>query len=128
MIRKVTEGDEKAIERCVEDLIKWLAAKELFQDVNIYANGLCYSSNMHGDCACDETITPHATVFIRKEPNPETIVEYFNPKLINMTFEGPLYHALNYGYRVEPQLNEFFEKRGLYFEYGYAWSLSTYMN
>lgn len=54
---------------------------------------------------------------------------YGNEAVLSMTFEGPLYEALNYGewggYR-EGGAVDFFanvgQKYGLYFEQGYAWS------
>lgn len=54
-------------------------------------------------------------------------IEYANEDLITMSFEGPLYHEINYGNgKTYDDLRTFFEKRGLYFELGYAWSLATY--
>ncbi len=129
MIKKVTPDDPESKERCVHDLIRWLARRDLFQDVNIYANGLCWSTEKRDGYRDADDIAPGVNVFVGEEPDPASIVEYFNPELVNMSFEGPLYDAVNYGIgHIEEALNEFFEKRGLYFEYGYAWSLSTYQN
>ena len=48
-----------------------------------------------------------------------------------MTFEGPLYEALNYGgydenpWQTEEELTAIFRKYGLYYELGNAWNLTA---
>lgn len=49
-----------------------------------------------------------------------------------LAFEGPLYHALNYGFQEEPafytesRFREFLEALGYYYELGNAWNAGIY--
>ena len=47
---------------------------------------------------------------------------------MSMSFEGPLYDALNYSSsgKHEEALSNIFKKYGKYFELGNAWNLSLY--
>lgn len=36
---------EQTIENLATDIFNWLVDKELWQDVNIYFNGICWSTN-----------------------------------------------------------------------------------
>lgn len=133
-LKKITKDstpEEK--EKLVMDLIHWLDKRDLFMDISIYANNKCWSSNYY-----KPTIEPDITVIkdtnIAKDkfylkPNmiAKDCIQYANNDLITMSFEGPMYHEINYGDgKTYNDLQAFFEKRGLYFELGYAWSLSTY--
>lgn len=62
-------------------------------------------------------------------------VEYFNDDTITMTFEGALYELLNGLWnsdydseyqKLYDEFNNIFKKYGLYYELGYAWSLTAY--
>lgn len=127
-LKRITPKDTQAKEAFAYALIKWLKKRDLFEDVFLYVNGFRYSdspSNNGQKIQIGDGIECYRSVC----EDPCEIVEYANPELITMTFEGALYHALNYGDgRTEKALNDLFEARGLYFEYGYAWSLSAYEN
>lgn len=130
-IKPITPKDTDAKERFAMKIIEWLAKRELWYEVAIYVNGKRYSADSY-----DKTKNPMrlqtpkdgVTYYAVDVPDPTVIVEYANPDLITMTFEGPLYQALNYDSDMEQAFMDLFEKRGLYFEYGYAWSLSAYEN
>lgn len=130
-IKPITPRDTDAKERFAMKIIEWLAKRELWYEVAIYVNGKCYSADGY-----DKTKNPvrlqtpkdGVTYYVTDVPDPTVIVEYANPDLITMTFEGPLYQALNYDSDMEQAFMDLFEKRGLYFEYGYTWSLSAYEN
>lgn len=132
-IKKITEqssNEEK--ETLVKDLIKWLVNHNMFSDINIYCNNKCWKSDNHKPhsnmtAIRDNSIYPDGVIYVYDNINVKQYIEYANPKLITMSFEGPLYHALNYGnWKLEQELNDFFAARGLYFELGYAWPLSLY--
>lgn len=133
MSKKITEqstSEEK--EQVVMDLIQWLAKQELFHDVCIYCNKKRWLSDWYNDrkenvqVIENETISPDP-FYVQENINVTDYIKYANENLITMSFEGPLYHALNYGNNdIYKNLRKFFAKRGLYFELGYAWSLATY--
>ena len=130
-IKPITPKDTDAKERFAMKIIEWLAKRELWYEVAIYVNGKCYSADGY-----DKTKNPvqlqtpkgGVTYYATDVPDPTVIVEYANPDLITMTFEGPLYQALNYDSDMEQAFMDLFDRHGLYFEYGYAWSLSAYEN
>lgn len=130
-IKPITPRDTDAKERFAMKIIEWLAKRELWYEVAIYVNGKCYSADGY-----DKTKNPvrlqtpknGVTYYATDVPDPTVIVEYANPDLITMTFEGPLYQALNYDSDTEQAFMDLFDRHGLYFEYGYAWSLSAYEN
>lgn len=130
-IKPITPRDTDAKERFAMKIIEWLAKRELWYEVSIYVNGKRYSADSY-----DKTKNPvrrqtpkgGVTYYATDVTDPTVIVEYANPDLITMTFEGPLYQALNYNSDTEQAFMDLFEKHGLYFEYGYAWSLSAYEN
>lgn len=135
-IKKVTnKSTPEEKEKVVYDLIKLLIKHDMFSDVNIYCNDKRWKSEWDGpgkpedkDCYLlkdkdQKTITP---VYVQNDVKAYDYIAFANPNLITMSYEGPLYDALNYGYKMEKELTKFFEARGLWFEYGYAWSLSVY--
>lgn len=67
---------------------------------------------------------------IEKDVLVKDYLEYYNrsnPKAIAMTFEGTLYHDINYGSnKIFKRLESLFNENGYYSEFGYAWSLSIY--
>ena len=130
-IKPITPRDTDAKERFAMKIIEWLTNLELWYDVAIYVNGKCYSAD-NFDITKNpvrlQTPKDGVTYYATDVPDPTVIVEYANPDLITMTFEGPLYQALNYDSDMEQAFMDLFEKHGLYFEYGYAWSLSAYEN
>ena len=68
---------------------------------------------------------------VLEDEDPHTYTEYAGD-ILTMTFEGPLYEALNYGdyggyqWKTEEELTAIFRKYGLYYELGNAWNLTAY--
>lgn len=93
-----------------------LIENEAFMDVAIYYddNRMTYGDGYKG-------------INIIKK-NVADIIEYNNPETLTMGFEGPFYHAMNYG--DNPKLIKKFDQLlttfGLYYELGFAWSLTLY--
>lgn len=58
--------------------------------------------------------------------------EYFeysnNDESVSMSFEGTMYHMMNYGDlpKLMEKFNKIFERHNCYYELGYAWSLTVY--
>lgn len=119
---------EKKMEHLAKDIYKWCVKKDLWGDNCIYFNGKAWASWSEWYGAQGKQIAEN--LYEYEDKNPKDYFEYGNPDTLSMSFEGPLYHALN-GYvngwtKLESQFAKLFEKYGLYYEMGYAWSLSAY--
>lgn len=110
------------IEEMANEIIAYLKANNLNDDVSIYFNnkriilGNNYDSIKQDFVPCEK---------VEKDINP---LDYFcaNPKhILSMGFEGNLYHLINYGGSTE-KFDAIFEKYGLYYEQYDAWNLSAY--
>lgn len=107
-------------EQLANDIIKFLKKNDLDTDVTLMYNG----KRVFADTGDVEDIVSAGDY-----------VEYFNDDTITMTFEGNLYELLN-GYwdnefndtyqKMYDDFGKIFEKYGLYYELGYAWSLAAY--
>lgn len=119
-------------EKLAINIMKYLNKYDMFRDVLIYVNNKCIASNpvSRKDEYEKRETDNHIEYWVRKEPDPKKYIEYANPETITMSFEGPLYDAVNYGigrgYKTEDEMQKIFAKYDLYFEFGYAWSLSGY--
>lgn len=130
------------IKTMAEDLLQYLIDLDLDMSVRIYFN----FKDGHGTAI--QTTLPSASCnyrcitqvkgknsykyYILDDINPRDYFEY-NGDYLSMSFEGPLYHILNYtAYResrmerVNKQLNNYFSHYGLYMELGNAWNASVY--
>lgn len=124
---------EHQMEELALKIIKLLDQHDMFFQVNIYVNKKCYSDHKRPS-AIEHRIeyTKHKQtiqVSYYETPCPDVTkqVEYSNPDTLTMTFEGPLYHDMNYGnQKITNKLEALFSKYRLYSEQGYAWSLSLY--
>lgn len=133
-LKKITTNSTPAEkEKLVFDLIHWLDKRDLFMDIHIYANHKCWSSDYYDKTlknnmsAIEDPKIAKDKFYVTDNVTAKDYIEYANEDLITMSFEGPLYHEINYSDgKTYNDLKTFFEKRGLYFELGYAWSLSTY--
>ena len=121
--------------KLAEDMIDFMTKRDLFYDVFIYVNNKRIASNI---CSPDKTddyekkITAKGSkYYISKDAyKGSDYVEYANDETITMTFEGPMYHEYNGNYgnwKTYEAFNKLPEKYGLWFEQGYAWSLSAYV-
>lgn len=110
------------------ETIKYLAINGMFVQIDIYAAGMHYSDAKHSWQELDRNLVPGAPVWAGEYGT--CPCEYHNPETLTMTFEGPLYHAINYGtghgYRAWPELDAIFARYGLHLELGHAWSLACY--
>lgn len=109
----------KKIEKLKDDIIKLLQKNGMWIDVYIYCNGKCWGTSDKE--AKHFRYDGEPFVF---EDDPHRVTEYAGD-ILTMTFEGPLYDALNYGTGWEDLLQNLFGKYGLYFEFGNAWNLTA---
>ena len=118
---------EEKIKELATEILDLLLAHEMWIDVQIYFNGKCWSSHNK------EKGTFHYNDkenVVEYDADPRDYFEYVRtPNILSMGFEGPFYEAMN-GYSgswtVESQFSKILEKYGLYYELGYAWSLTCY--
>ena len=109
------------MEQLALDIIGLLKEYGMFYDVCIYANGKKW--------AYDSTAPNQYTVEDGVDPN-QWLNYVASDHLLSMSFEGPLYHALNYyeGGHDEflDRFTKLFYAHNIYYELGEAWSLSCY--
>lgn len=119
--KKITKAQ---IDKLARELRKYLLDRKMWVDTTIYFNGKAFSTDdRHGRYYYND---PHNLIVLENE-DPHRVTEYAGD-ILTMTFEGPLYDALNYGepsWRVEEELRQVFEKYGLYYELGNAWNLTA---
>ena len=96
-------------------IVRWLKKHHMDSDVAIFFSNKCWRFDSSGIMTIDENVKG------------SEYFEYANDKTISMTFEGPLYEALNmhYGYSHYDSFNEI-NTEGYYFEMGHAWNLAYY--
>lgn len=111
----------------MESIIRYLYKNNATDMVNFYVNNKHYSSEFH------EGYIQHSLGNQRhywEDSNPCDVtkqIEYNNPKTITITFEGPMYHDINYGpQKILRHIEKLANTYGLYPELGYAWSLALY--
>ena len=116
------------MELLARDIYDWCVKNDLWGDNIIYFNGKAWSSSSDWGMASGKKIDEELYEYENK--NPLDYFEYANPNTLSMSFEGSLNHVLNgyvYGWvKLEAEFSKLFEKYGLYYEMGYAWSLSAY--
>lgn len=120
---------KKQKENLALDVIAYLMKKDLFYDVTVYADGKAYSSeaNTFGGKSKEIKTKYEKSYYLTNDIDVESQLEYCNPDTVSISFEGPLYDALNYGsYQTMEDLTVIAKKYGLYPEQGNAWNLSFY--
>lgn len=116
-------------EKLAKDIIEFLLTHEIFDDTYIYVNGKRYGT-YDGEGHYNYGTSSWNNVYVEDNQDPRKYFEYAGPYL-SMSFEGPLYDALNYGWEYETyqkweeELTEIFKKHGFYFELGNAWNLTA---
>lgn len=111
------------IEEMVKEIIDYLKANDLYNDVSIYFNNKRISFYNEWDKIL-QVVIPYTKV--EEDMNPLDYFEYANPKhILSMSFEGALYHLLNYDGNTD-KFDAIFHKYGLYYEQGDAWNLTAY--
>ena len=136
---KLTPENIKTI---AQDLLRYLIDLDLDMYVRIYFNfkdghGTAIQSSPPSSPCNYQCVTQvkgkNSYRYYRIDDiNPQNYFKY-NGDYLSMSFEGPLYHILNYtAYmesrmeRVNRQLNNYFSHYGLYMELGDAWNASVY--
>lgn len=114
----------------MEDILQILYQQDANEMVNFYVNGLHFTTDEHPTFIKHPIQTATETFSYYEDPVPCDVTKqvYFNnPQTITMTFEGPMYHDINYGSeKILDKINKKATKYGLYAELGYAWSLALY--
>jgi hypothetical protein len=88
---------------------------DLLTDTRIYFNKKCWNYNSSGNKTVLEDIVG------------SDYFDYANDDTISMTFEGGLYHVMNYGsWDVREAFQDMIAEYGYYAELGNAWNLALY--
>lgn len=117
----------ESMEKVAMDIMDWLEKQNMWFEVNILVNGQMWMSDKNG--SYEERRTPKGTSYwVKPDIDIKRQLEYSNPDTISITFEGPLYHRINYeDYDFMLKMSEkFLDPYGLYFEQGHAWSMTAY--
>ena len=121
---------EEKIEELATEILDFLIEHEMWTDVNIYFNGKCWTT--HNKETGKYHYNDKENVY-EHEADPRTYFEYVrNPNILSMSFEGTFYEVMNsyldlsYCWKLQEQFSKILEKYGLYYELGYAWSLTCY--
>ena len=115
------------MEKLAMELIDLLIEHDMYIDVTIYVNNEMWSATR--DRNDIERHTPKQnTFFVTDNVDVSKRIEYANPDTITLTFEGPLYAALNYydQSHIHDKLDKLFLRYRLYAEQGHAWSMALY--
>lgn len=127
---------EQQIEELAFKIRELLLKYEIWQDINIYFNGKCLSTydKKTGEFYYNEA----DKIIINENEDPTKYFEYVNTEnhTISMSFEGPFYHIINdnaytreqveFTQKVMKEFDALLDEYGLYYELGYAWSLTCY--
>lgn len=117
---------EEQTEELAQAIYRLLLQHEMWMDVYIYYNG-----KRMGTSGKDETgkeiFRYNGEPFITENEDPRRYFNYVGPTL-SMSFEGPMYHAVNYACFGDflAAFDALLREYGLYYELGDAWNLSVY--
>lgn len=120
-MKTLTKAD---IETLANEIMEYLIENELDDGVCIYYN----NKRIHNKYNWRNPEEPPRLI-TEDNMDPHDYFEYaaYN-HILSMSFEGPLYDVLNYTFgRMEEKFSAIFEKWGLYYEFGNAWNLTTYL-
>lgn len=122
----------KTMMQLMEEIFQILHKQNADEMVNFYVNGKHFSTDK-GEGFIEHQFLDkqtNTTMCYYEDRHPCDVtkqIEYNNPETITMTFEGPMYHDVNYGSgKILEQIDKKAKKYGLYSELGYAWSLALY--
>ncbi len=111
--------------KLANEIRKWLLDNDMWIDTVIYFDGRAYAPwDDEGHFYYNDR--EH---LIEYEADPRDYFEYVgNPHILSMSFEGPLYDLLNYGFsnRLLNEFDSIFKKYGLLYELGNAWNLTCF--
>lgn len=116
-------GEEKT-ERLAQEIYKLLIEYRAWVDTCIYYNGKRMSTCRRTENGWEFRYNGEP---FYDEAEPRDFFEYAGP-ILSMSFEGPLYDAINYGTMesLKVRLQELFERFGVYYELGNSWNFSVY--
>lgn len=128
MFRKATKTEFRNKQgKLAKDIINFLLKHEIFDDTFIYVNGKRYGT-YDGEGHYNYGTASWDNVYVEDDKDPKNYFEYAG-KILSMSFEGPLYDILNYGFEFgskwEEEFLEIFKKHGYYYELGNAWNLTA---
>lgn len=109
------ELTKEAIENLAKEIRQYLLDRDMWIDTRIYFNGKAFSTD---DGQRHFFYNDPAHLVVLENEDPRDYTEYAGD-ILTMTFEGPLYEALNYGcdnWAAKEDLNKIFRKYGLYYE------------
>lgn len=125
---------DENIEDMAMKLLTYLIDRNLFYDAILYycRNGKwvsCHSDVYRNQNEYEKRVITKSNKtyewWERDDDEPSTYFIY-NGDILSMSFEGPLYYALNTHMTENDYLRNFFSHYGLYFELGDAWNFSVY--
>lgn len=119
------ELTKAAIENLAKEIRQYLLDREMWIDTTIYFNGIAFST---GDGKGNYFYNDPDHLVVLENEDPHRYTEYAGD-ILTVSFEGPLYDALNYGddnWATEEDLNKIFRKYGLYYELCNACNLTAY--
>lgn len=115
------------IEKLRLKIVALLTEYDVLGDCTIYANGKRW---IYGYKVSDDAYELALTEKVEDNIDVKEYLEYCNPDTISITFDGSgLYGILNYDIDDRgfiERFNALLKEYGLYYEQGFAWSLSLY--
>ena len=122
-VNPLTDEQTEALAQAIYQL---LLRYEMWMDVYIYYNGKRMGTSTIDDNG-KEIFRYNGEPFLKNDIDPHDYFQYAGPTL-SMSFEGPMYHAINHGANDSflTEFNALLREYGLYYELGHAWNLSVY--
>lgn len=115
------------IEKLRQKIVALLTEYDVLGDCTIYVNGKRW---IYGYKVSDDAYELVLTEKVEDNIDVKEYLEYCNPDTISVTFDGSgLYGILNYDIDDRgfiERFNALLKEYGLYYEQGFAWSLSLY--
>lgn len=124
MTKNAKGWNSKKLESLAMEIYHWMVKHELWVDTCIYYDGKRLSTK--GTDENGKTIYRYNGEAFLDEADPRDYFEYVAEEhILSMSFEGPLYDILNYGFgELEEEFQAIFHRHGVYFELGNSWNLT----
>lgn len=120
----------KNIEALAKDIYEWCYKSGMWDFNIIYFDGKAWAN--FEEWGEDKGRKIGESLYEYENKNPLEYFEYANPDTLSMSFEGSMYHLVNYYFedrflsKLKGRFDKLFEKHGYYYEQGHAWNLSVY--
>lgn len=101
--------------RVADEVALFIIKNNYGYDTRIYFNDICYELSNN-------------EITVLRNIKPSDYFEYANNDTVSMSFEGPLYNAMN-GYsssKIYNTIESIFNKYGYYMEMGNDWNIAVY--